>query len=278
MTLSFGTYGTKGMPLMQALQRITEAGFDGVELAVFPGFEAEPSRLTPTERTRLQRWFRDHPLRLTAMMENLPPASDDAQHRTDLDRLKRVTALWHDLTPQQPPLVQTVMGSGRWEDKKNLFRDRLGDWLTAVKPSRAVVAIKPHRFGAMSKPADAIWLIEQLGRPAALRMVYDYSHYAFRDLSVEATVREALPYTAHVAVKDAVRQGEKVSFALPGSSNTFDYADLFRRLHAGGYAGDVACEVSGQVSGQPGYDAAMAITACARAMTAAWTKAGVPRP
>ena len=41
-------------------------------------------------------------------------------------------------------------------------------------------------------------------------MVYDYSHYAYRDMPLEETVRTALPYTAHVVVKDAVREGDRV--------------------------------------------------------------------
>ncbi len=53
----------------------------------------------------------------------------------------------------------------------------------------------------MSQPSEAIWLFEQLGKPARLRMVYDYSHYAYRDLLIDETVRESLPWTAHMAAQ-----------------------------------------------------------------------------
>jgi sugar phosphate isomerase/epimerase len=138
------------------------------------------------------------------------------------------------------------------------------------------LAIKPHRGGAMSRPSEAIWLIEQLGKPARLRIVYDYSHYAFRDMPLEETVRTALPWTAHIAVKDAVRDGDKVTFALPGAAG-FDYAPLLRQFYRGGYRGDVCCEVSGLVSSQEGYDPAAAAKQCYAALSRAFTAAEVPR-
>ncbi len=65
----------------------------------------------------------DQRLKLTALMENLLPAVADRQHKVALDRLRRVLELGHDLAPDQPPLVQTVLGSGKWDEKKKLFHD-----------------------------------------------------------------------------------------------------------------------------------------------------------
>ena len=170
-----------------------------------------------------------------------------------------------------------MLGGGTWEEKKELFRDRLTDWVDAAAQSRVVLAIKPHRGGALSRPEEAIWLIRELGDSPWLRMVYDYSHYAFREMPLEETVRTALPYTAHLVVKDAVRDGEKVVFALPGASGTFDYAQLLRLFYDGGYRGDVCCEVSSMVSRKPDYDPVVAAKACYEAMARAFEKAKVPR-
>src|SRR5262249_17332189 len=116
-----------------------------------------------------------------------------------------------------------------------------------------------------------------LGDSPRLRMVYDYSHYAFRDMPLEETVREALPYTAHVAVKDAVRDGEAVKFVLPGASGTFDYSHLLKLLVDGGYRGDVCCEVSSMVSRAAGYDPVAAAKSCYASMTQAFKAANVAR-
>ncbi len=78
----------------------------------------------------------------------------------------------------------------------------------------------------MSTPEQAAWLIDQLGTPASLKIVYDFSHYAFRDLTVESTIAQANGLVAYVAMKDAMQTGDKVSFALPGESHSIDHAAI----------------------------------------------------
>jgi sugar phosphate isomerase/epimerase len=109
-------------------------------------------------------------------------------------------------------------------------------------------------------------------------MVYDYSHYAFRDMPLDETVRTALPYTADVAVKDAVQQDGRVVFVLPGEGGTFDIPGLLRLFYEGGYRGDFCCEVSGMVSGRPDYDPVAAAKTCYENMARAFRRADVPRP
>ena len=129
----------------------------------------------------------------------------------------------------------------------------------------------------MSRPEQAVWLIKQLHDTPWLRMVYDYSHYAFRDMPLEATVNTALPHTAHVAVKDAVRMGDRVGFVLPGEGSTFDYARLFRLLRAGGYRGDICCEVSGMVWDRADYDPVAAAKTCYSNLAPTFEAAGLRR-
>jgi|GEM_PF-5955748 len=45
----------------------------------------------------------------------------------------------------------------------------------------------------MSRPDQAVWLIQQLNAKEKLDLVYDYSHHAYGGLSVEDTVASALP-------------------------------------------------------------------------------------
>jgi sugar phosphate isomerase/epimerase len=277
LTLSIGTYAMPGVPLEKALAAIADAGFDGVEIAVMPGY-ADPASLSTERRKEVARQLASSGLRLTALMEHLLPADDDAEHRRQLDRLARVMELAADWAQYgKPPLIQTVLGNGTWDARRNFYRDRLADWLNLATRRQAVLAIKPHRNGAMSQPSEAIWLIEQLGNSPRLRMVYDYSHYAFRDLPLEETVRTSLPYTAHVAVKDAVKQGDRVTFLLPGEQNTH-YPKLLKLLYDGGYRGDICCEVSSLISRQQGYDPVAAAKTCYRNMAAAFAAASVPRP
>src|SRR5690606_17535229 len=107
---------------------------------------------------------------------------------------------------------------------------------------------------AMSRVEDAIALLKTLGDSPWLRLCYDYSHFAYRDMPLAETIATALPYTAHIAVKDAFEEQGKVAFALPGEKGTIDYADLLRRFYAGGYRGDVCVEVSSLLWRRPDYN------------------------
>ena len=87
------------------------------------------------------------------------------------------------------------------------------------------------------------------------------------------SLQEALPYVAHVAVKDTIQKDGKASFVLPGEAGTIDYATLFAQLKAGGYRGDLSCEVSGMVFNKPDYDPIAAATTCFRNVDPIFRKA-----
>ena len=208
MTLGFSTYGMKTLTTEQAIAAIDAAGYDAVEITVWPGWDAEPANMSAERRQSVGRLLSGKQLKLTSLMEHISPSADDAEHTKSMERLRGVFQLANDLALEadEKPVVQTVLGGGKWEQKKTLFRDRVGDWAELGKSFGIVTCIKPHRGGGMSRPSEAVWLIEQLGKSKWLRMVYDYSHYAFRDIPLVESVKEALPYIGHVAVKDAVQE------------------------------------------------------------------------
>jgi sugar phosphate isomerase/epimerase len=276
-TLSIGTYSFKGVPLEKAIGLVAEIGYDAIEIATQPGFDGHPDTMPAERRQAVRRLLKQSGLKLTSLMEHLYPAAQDRQHAEDLRRLRRVAELGHDLAPDAPPLVQTVLGGGEWEQRKALFRDRLGDWAALGRDMQTVIAVKPHRGNALSRPDEAVWLIRQLDDTPWLRMVYDYSHYAFRDMSMESTIATALPYTAHLVVKDVVEKDGRAVFLLPGESGTVDYATLLRLFHQGGYRGDVCCEVSSMISAKSGYDPAAAAKTCYHNLARAFADSAVPR-
>lgn len=276
-TLGIGTYSMTGMLVEQAVKAIGRIGYDSLEIDAKPDGDGAPGRMPASRRRELKKLIADSGLELSALMENLVPADDAAKHREQLERLRGVFELAGELGGDRKPLVQTVLGPGTWDQRKQLFRERLADWAKGAEQAGITLAIKPHRGGALSRPDEAIWLFGQLGNPPRLRMVYDYSHYAFRDMPLADTIRTALPYTAHVAVKDAVEQNGRVVFQLPGESHTFDYPRLFRLFYAGGYRGDFCCEVSAMVSKKSGYEPLRAAQTCYDNMSRALSEAGVPR-
>lgn len=277
LTLSIGNYGMQSRSVEDVIALVAETGFDGIELSVMPDWSSAPAKLSDERRQSLRRLLADNRLALTSLMEDLHPSADDAGHQKTLDRLKQAAELGHDLSPTKPPLIQTVLGSGKWIEKRELFRDRLGDWMRLAESLKTIIAVKPHRGGAMSQPAEAVWLFDQLGKSDWLGMVYDYSHYAFRDLSIAETVKLAYPYTVHIAVKDAVRNGDKVEFALPGAAGTIDYGEILSTFYRLGYRRDVCCEVSSQVWRAKDYNATTATRACYNHMQSILEKSQIPR-
>jgi inosose dehydratase len=274
--LGFSTYGMPSLPTEQAIGTLREIGYDAIEIAILAGRDADSATLDGKRRRALRARLADSPLCLTSLMEDVPPI-DDRRQTVARERLKMAAGVAHDLSPDAPPLIQTVLGGGEWASARTRLRDCLAEWITIADETDTTIAIKPHRSGAMSQPADAVWLIDQLGRPARLRMVYDYSHYAFRDLPLEETIRIALPFTAQVALKDAARQNGKIVFQLPGEAGTIDYGALIGQFYRGGYRGDFNCEVSGMVSSRPGYDPLASAKFCYTKMAEAFREAGVER-
>ena len=277
LTLGFGTYGTRGLKTEVAIRLLVEIGYDAVELTATEGWDAEPQNMSKSRRASLRRQLSQSGLILTSLMEHVRPSGEKAAQEKNIRRLKAAAELAHDLSPQTPPVIQTTLGGENWEQSRYLFLDRLGQWSEVARSMQTIIAIKPHRGSAMSQPLEAVWLIEQLGERPSIRMCYDYSHYAFRQLDLKETIHTALPYVAHVAVKDAVERDGGVTFLLPGEAGTIDYVTLLKTLTAGGYAGDICCEVSSAVWRQPGYDATVAARTCYRNMSAVFRKAGVAR-
>ena len=276
MILGIGNYGMKSLTVEESIRQIHSTGFGGIELTMMPEWDSAPSQLSPDRRTSIRQQLKDRGLILCSLMEDLPIPVEKAAQQKVLERFKLAAQLGQDLAPDNPPLIQTILGGGKWDDRKELYRDVLGDWLQFAKANTTVIAIKPHRSGAMSTPARAAWLLQQLGNPAEIGMVYDYSHYALRDLSIPTTVADAYSGTVQIAVKDIVARGSQWEFALPGSSGTIDYAEILRDFYQRGYRQSVICEVSSQVFRQANYDAAAATQACFQSMKRIFEQCQLP--
>ena len=109
-----------------------------------------------------------------------------------------------------------------------------------------------------------------------IKLAYDYSHFAFRDMPLADTLREMMPETVFVHVKDTVIEKGKATFLLPGDGD-IDYPELFRQLVKLGFNGCVCVEVSGMLSSKEGYNPMMAATRSYEALAVAMAKAGIPR-
>lgn len=255
--LGFSLYGMKSVALADALKACRTIGYDGVELALMPGYHADPKSLTVDDRKQLRTKLTDLGLALHGLMENLPEPAADATHKANLERLKAAAELAHSLAPNAPPPIETVLGGkpADWDKTKERLAERLGAWADVGKATKTVIAVKPHVANAMHTVEGATWLMKQIDSPW-LRLAFDYSHFELRGVPLE-NARALLPYAAFVHVKDAKGKPDKFEFLLPGEGKA-DYSALAKILVTAKYPGSVVVEVSSQVSGKPGYDAVSA--------------------
>lgn len=271
----FSLYGMKSLPLNDALQLCADIGYSGVELALMPGWPCDPATLDRTARKDLKKRLEDLTLGLPALMENLPILVSPAQQRSNLDRLRLAAELAHDLGGDSPPVIETILGGkpAEWNDVREKMVDLLGEWARIAAEERVTIAVKASVGSALHLPADAVWLIEQVGS-RWLKLAYDYSHFQRQGLDMAESVRTMLPQTVFVHIKDNIDVGGKTEFALPGDGDT-DYPKLLKLLRDGGYSGAVVVEVSGQVFSKPGYDPAAAARRCYQQLQPAFRAAGL---
>ncbi len=275
--LGFSLYGMKSLPPTQALQTCREIGYDCVELPLMPGWPGDPETLGISARKELKAALDKSGLRLSSLMENLLLLGEDKTHAANLQRLKLAADLAHELVPDKPPLIETVLG-GRpteWDKVKDKMAERLRDWAKVAEEKKVTLVFKAHVGNALHTPGDAAWLIEQIGS-RFVRLAYDYSHFGLQKISLESSLETLLPHTVFIHLKDAEGDAAKFQFLLPAEKEN-RYAEYFRLLAANKYRGDVVVEVSGQIHSKPGYDPVAAAKKCYEPLAAAMREAGVRR-
>jgi sugar phosphate isomerase/epimerase len=272
----FSLYGMKSLKVIQALRVCADIGYSSVELACLKDWPCAPESLHKPERAALRTELEGLALDLPCLMENLTLLAADEQHRTNLERLKNVCQLGHDLSPDAAPIVETVLGGkpDQWETVREQMVVKLREWEKVAASQQTVVAIKAHVLGALHTPQDAKWLVQQVGSPW-IRLVYDYSHFQRQHLTLKESLATMLPQTAFVHVKDNLTTDGKTEFVLPGDAGDIDYTEYLKQLRDAGYRGALVVEVSGQVSNKPGYDPIAAAKRCYKNLQPAFVKAGL---
>ncbi|QDV40833.1 Inosose isomerase [Stieleria neptunia] len=274
----FGTYGMKTLETAEAIRVCAEIGYDGIELALMNGWPTEPALLNQRDRAEIRQQLRDLKLSVPSLLESLPCLRTDQQHAENLERLKRATELAHDLAPESPPVVQSIVAgkTDRWEQTKGRLVDQLSDWAEVGRVSETVVCFKPHASHAVHTPERALWVHHQVDSPW-LKVVYDYSHFYLEGLSLAASLKQLLPITAYVQVKDSRGTPAKHEYLLPGDGET-DYRELLTVLKHAGYSGFVNVEVSSHVHRKLDYEPIETAELCYRRLAPLFETLGILRP
>ena len=251
--IGFSLYGMKDWRLGDAMEVCGRLGYESIEICLLPGWPTAPEVFKTAERQQLRFQFSDLDLTLAGLMENVKLPVDQPQHEQNLERLRRAAELAHELVPDAPPPIETVMGGkpDQWTELREPMAERLQDWAKLAREMDVTIAIKPHVGSAAHLPEHALWLLDQVGS-SHIRLAYDFSHYRLQGLDMAKTLEALLPKTVFVHVKDAAGSPDDVRFLLPGEGD-IDYTKLFGLLAQHGYAGPVVVEVSSQIFSKPDY-------------------------
>lgn len=254
VSFGFSLYGMRKLPVAKALKVCRSIGYDTVELVANKDWPCDPETLSRRDRSELRKRLDGLGLSCCALMENLRLAVDAKTHRGNLDRLKRAAELGHDVSPKNPPVIETVLGGrpNQWEKLKGPMAERLRDWAKVAEAAKTVIAIKAHVGGALHTPGDAVGLM-QSAKSRWIRLAYDYSHFQLWDFKLDESLKRMIGETVFIHVKDSTGKRGRFRFRLPGEGN-IDYATYFRLLKQHRYRGPVVVEVSGQIHGRKGYD------------------------
>lgn len=268
-SLGFSLYGMKTLPLATALSECRRIGYRNVELALIAGFPTDPARLDPEARAKIRRELAVEKVPVSSLLINLSLVADDKVNATHLENLELAARFAAEISPANPPIVQTVMGGAPkdWEEKKTIMAARLRDWNAIARKHGVVLAVKAHVSSAVNSPERLLWTLRE-AKGSNLAVAYDHSHYALAGLSIADSLRPLASLTKFVHIKDARMDGKDVRFLLPGEGAT-DYAAYFRLLRASGYRGPCVVEVSSQIFNRPGYDPIAAAERCYAALVPA---------
>jgi sugar phosphate isomerase/epimerase len=277
--LATGTYGMKTMSTADALRTLAEIGYDGVQICFIAGWPTDPAKLSASDRKDLRKLIGDTGLAVPAVLENISYANTAEKRAQNLERLKMAVALCNELVPTKPPVVDSVLGgkTADWEKLKGPLAEELSQWAKIAEAGKTTVCFKPHADQAVDRPDRAIWLLNQMKSPW-LRIIYDYGHFYLEGFGLEESLKELIPFTAFVSIKDSVRLPTgKHEYLLPGDGKT-DYLEYFKILKQLKYQGFAGVEVSAMIHNKPGYEPVPTAKLCYERLAPLMAKAGVQRP
>ena len=276
--MGYTTWGMPRMSIDDALRHLARLGFDGVEIAVIPGFTTELDTLDAAERRRIRRLLGGRGLELTAVGGHASLLSREAGARAEnRRRLTGAVDLCVDWAgPQGPPVLDSVLGSSpeTWDGEEGFVVERLGEIVDYCSAREVVLALEPHvGDGLCEQPEKIVELLRQVDSPY-LRLNFDISHFEVSGISTARSVELLAPWAAHTHVKDQRGRVPDFEFLIPGEG-PFDFGDYLRRMDAAGYGGYVTAEVSMAVHRRPGYDPVAAAALSHRTLQRAFRATGL---
>ena len=255
MDLYYSTYGMKDLDVLEALPRLRDMGYRGMEVAVQPGWPTEPARMDAGARRRLAAAFRSVGFPTPVIMALLKPCAEGEGRPAALAQFEATFELARDLRIDDAPLVvSSTLGHQRpWESGREAIVELVVEVADMAARYGAVLAVEPHAGQDFETPEKAVWLIERAAHEH-LRLNFDYSHFLVEGFDLQRSAGLNVPLAAHNHIKDGYRDDEgRVVYLLPGDGG-LDLVEYVRAVKAAGWDRYICPEVTGQIWSKKGYD------------------------
>ena len=256
MKVGYCTWGMRNVPADVFIPHLAKLGYDGIEIAVLPGFTTELTTLDAPERRRIATMLREYHLELPAIAGHCDMLDlDPDKHRANMRRLKGAVDLAVDWTfDTTPPAIDTTSGPCPlpWDEAKKLLAERTKELCDYAAPKGVAIAMEPHISTAINTPQKMLELIALVDSPN-LKINFDISHFNVQGIAIEDSVRLLAPQSVHVHVKDERGLVPNYEFLIPGEGE-FDYVRFLHAMRAQNYTGHITAEISIVVQRRPHYD------------------------
>jgi sugar phosphate isomerase/epimerase len=219
------TVGYLNLPFERALQGISRAGLEYVELGAIPGYSehALPERLDSSGRRALRSLVRKHGLTAVALSGHC-----DLTTREGLGHLKMCIVLAHEL---DIPTVNTNTVPLDSPEKERSFYASIAELANEAEAYRVTIGLEDDYL--VFSPIEKL---KRIGSPW-LGINLDPANLIYwMDQRPEDTIRDIAPYMVHMHVKDK-RGGRGVYDFPPVGEGDIDFGLLIRALRAAHYKG-----------------------------------------
>ncbi|MGD9713715.1 MAG: sugar phosphate isomerase/epimerase family protein [Thermomicrobiales bacterium] len=279
MKLSYSTWGMPHVPIEVAVEHCATLGFDGLELAVIPGWSTNAAGLDAAARRRIRSLYDQHGLDLCGLSGNVSLLADaDGAQRDAIEHFRSYLELAAELQHPGQQLIVTTTSAGRseeWNDRRQELADILGSLALHAASLGVGVGIEPHVGTALRTPDDVLWVVREVNHPA-LTIHFDISHFNVQGLHMDEVVATLAPHSAHTHVKDERGIAPAHEFLIPGEGE-MDYVRYLEAMLKAGYNGHIVVEVSLMVQARPDYDPLSAAAHSYRVLAKAFEDARIPR-
>ena len=275
MKLYYSTYGMKQLDIFEALPRLKDMGYEGMEIAVTPSWPTEPAAMDQAARKKLADLLRQLDWPTPAFMALLAPGSEGEERPAVIAQFRATFEMSREFRLDDNPMViSTTLGRHpTWETGKERIVDLVLEVADIAAEYDALVAIEPHAGDDFETPQKAAWLMEQTNHPN-LGLNFDYSHFVVEGIDLQLSIDLNLKYAIHNHIKDGYLDEEgKVCYQLPGDGE-LDLNVYFKAMQDAGWDKYICPEVTGQIWNVEGYDAWSTAQFCYDALSKARASLG----